>query len=117
MGAYILRITKTYIQATEDDELLEDTTQLENDFVETFDDLEDTVDEVQDQLEDVEEDTVDIELDNNIDGHCIAECDNCHGVFISAVIESDQEIKTITGICPLCDKETEQELKWGIHKI
>ena len=86
------------------------------DIRDTIDDLADSVGEVQDVVDDVEEDDVDIELDNNIANHFIAECDRCHGVFISAMVETDQDVKSVTGICPLCDKETEQILKWIIKE-
>ena len=69
---------------------------------------------MQDSIDNMDEDDVDIEVDNNISNHYIAECERCHGVFISAVVESDQEISKISGICPLCDHETEQYLKWII---
>ena len=58
-----------------------------------------------------------IEIDNNIDGHLIAECDKCHGIFISAMIESDQEVEKISGICPLCEKESDQYIKWVVKAI
>lgn len=87
-----------------------------DDIRETIDDLADSVGDVQDVVEEVEEDDVDIELDNNIANHFIAECDRCHGVFISAMVETDQDVKSVTGICPLCDKETEQVLKWIIKE-
>lgn len=86
-------------------------------FEDTLDDVADTVDDMQDQLDDIDTDDVDIEMDNNISNHYIAECDRCHGLFISAVIESDQEIDKISGTCPLCDKETEQQLKWIIRDV
>lgn len=87
-----------------------------DDIRETIDDLADSVGDVQDVVEEVEEDDVDIEIDNNIANHFIAECDRCHGVFISAMVETDQDVKSVTGICPLCDKETEQVLKWIIKE-
>lgn len=90
-------------------------------FADTVDDIADTVDDMQDTLDeemyDEDEDGIGIEMDNNISGHYIAECDRCKGIFISAVIESDQEIDKISGICPLCDKDTEQHLKWVIKDI
>lgn len=89
----------------------------EYDVVDTIDDLSDSIEDMQDAIDDVEEDDVDIELDNNIANHFIAECDSCHGVFISALAESDQEVEKITGICPLCDKETDQYLKWVIKSV
>lgn len=94
----------------------------ENDFVDTVDNLSDSVDDIQDTLDEIdgteiEEDDVDIELDNNIANHYIAECDTCHGIFISALVESDQEVEKISGICPLCDKETDQYLKFIIRPV
>lgn len=85
----------------------------------TVDELADTVDDIQDTLDDevYDEDEPNIEMDNNISGHYIAECERCHGVFISAVMESDQEIDKISGVCPLCDKDTDQHLKWVIKDI
>lgn len=89
----------------------------EYDIAETIDDISDSVDDIQDTIEDIEEDDVDIEVDNNIANHYIAECDSCHGIFISALAESDQEIEKISGVCPLCDKETDQYLKWIVKSI
>jgi hypothetical protein len=86
------------------------------DFKETINDLADSVSDVQDVVEDVQEDDVEIEIDNNIANHFIAECDKCHGIFISAMVETDQDVKSVTGICPLCDKESEQVLKWIIKQ-
>jgi hypothetical protein len=86
------------------------------DIRETIDDLADSVGEVQDVVEEVSEDNPDIEVDNNIANHFIAECDSCHGIFISAMVETDQDVKSVTGICPLCDKESDQVLKWIIKK-
>lgn len=83
----------------------------------TLDTLADNVEDMQDQIEDVREDDVDIELDNNIEGHYIAECESCQGVFISAMIESDQDVEKISGTCPLCEKKTDQYLKWVIHAV
>ena len=82
-----------------------------------IDDLSDTVEDLQDTLDDVDEDDIGIEIDNNITGHFIAECDRCKGIFISAVVESDQEVTSVNGICPICGKETEQVLKWIIKDI
>lgn len=80
----------------------------------SLDDLSDQVEDIQDQVDEVQEDDVSIDTDNNITNHYIAECDNCHGIFISAVIESDQHVEKITGVCPLCQKESEQYLKWVV---
>lgn len=94
------------------DELADD-----DDFNDTLDDVADTVEDIQDAVDEVDEDAVDIEMDNNIANHYIAECDKCHGIFISAMIESDQEVEKISGVCPLCEKETDQYLKWIIHEV
>jgi hypothetical protein len=111
-------IKGTSITAAEDDsipgEFSDDMIDDGNGFEDTLDDVADTVDDMQDQLDDIDEDDVAIEIDNNISGHYVAECDRCHGVFITAIVESDQEIEKVSGICPLCDKETDQYLKWII---
>ena len=67
-----------------------------------------------DMGEDGQQDGSTIEIDNNIVNHLIAECQNCHGIFISAMIASDQSVESINGVCPLCNKDTEQSLKWII---
>lgn len=103
---------KQRITAADEDILEED-----DGFVDTLDDLADSVEDVQDQVDDIVEDDVTIDINNNIDGHYIAECDTCHGVFISAVLESDQEIEHLTGLCPLCEKGTNQYLKWVIKSV
>lgn len=84
------------------------------DLTDSIDDLADAVDDIQDSVDDIEEDQVDIETENNITNHFIAECDVCHGVFISALTETDQDVYTIHGKCPICDKESDQYLKWVI---
>lgn len=83
----------------------------------TIDSISDDINDLQDTIDEVEEDDVDIELDNNITNHFIAECDRCHGIFISALVMSDQKVKTISGICPVCNKETDQSLKWIIKDV
>lgn len=76
-------------------------------------DDEENVEEVAEDLgEDGQQDGSAIEMDNNIANHLIAECQNCHGIFISAMIASDQPVESINGVCPLCNKDTEQFLKW-----
>ncbi len=87
------------------------------DIEETIDDLADDVEDIRDTIDEVQEDNINIELDNNITNHYIAECNDCHGIFISALAESDQEVESISGTCPLCDKETEQYLKWVIRDV
>lgn len=64
--------------------------------------------------ENIEEDDPAIDIDNNITNHLIAECENCKGIFISAMIASEQEVESVNGICPLCNKDTTQILKWII---
>jgi len=83
--------------------------------MDAVDDVADNVEEIQDAIDEVDEDDVDIATNNNISNHYIAECERCHGIFISAVIESDQEIDHVSGICPLCQKETDQYLKWIVR--
>ena len=78
----------------------------------TISNIQDQIDDISDQLDDVEQDDVSIDMDNNIVNHLIAECENCKGIFISAMIASDQEVDSINGICPLCNKDTVQNLKW-----
>ena len=76
-------------------------------------DGDENTDEVADDLgEDGQQDGSTIDIDNNIANHLIAECQNCHGIFISAMIASDQSVESINGVCPLCNKNTEQFLKW-----
>lgn len=99
------------VAADEDDEMIADS------FEDTLDDIADSVEDIQDQVDDIQEDDIHIELDNNIEDHYIAECERCQGIFISAVIESDQEIEKISGICPLCEKETDQYLRWVIKSV
>lgn len=79
-----------------------------------LDNLEDNIEDLQDSVDDVEEDDIDIEIDNNVTNHLIAECENCKKIFISAMIDSDQEVESISGICPCCGKDTVQQLKWII---
>ena len=108
----------TPVMAADDDENLDDFVQDSDDTIsDTLDDVADTVEDMQDSIEDVEEDDVSIEIDNNIANHYIAECDRCNGIFISAVIESDQEIDHVSGICPLCGKDSDQHLKWIIRDL
>lgn len=89
----------------------------EDDLSDKLDNVADTVEDIQDTVDDIEEDDVNIEIDNNIADHYIAECDSCHGVFISATIESDQKVEKVSGTCPLCEKETDQYLKWVIKDV
>ena len=109
---------KRHIFAADDDQYFDDDLLEEDDGLgTTLDNIEDNIEDIQDQVNDVQEDDVNIEMDNNIDRHYIAECDRCHGIFISAVIESDQEVEKISGVCPLCEKESDQYLKWIIKSV
>lgn len=84
------------------------------DFSEAVDDLAENVEEVQDTIDDMDEDDPSIEVNNNIEDHLIAECERCHGIFISAILQSDMEIDHVTGTCPLCGRESNQYLKWVV---
>lgn len=94
------------------DDLVED-----GEFNDTLDDVADAVDDIQDAVDEVDEDDVTIDTDNNITNHYIAECEECHGIFISAVIQSDQQVEKISGVCPLCQEETDQYLRWVINEV
>lgn len=83
----------------------------------TLDEMADNIEDIQDSVDDIQEDDISIDKDNNITDHYIAECDGCKGIFISAMIESDQQVECITGTCPLCNKETDQYLKWVVKKV
>jgi hypothetical protein len=82
-----------------------------------IDNIANAVEDIQEDIDEVSEDRVDIELDNNISNHYVAECDLCQGIFISAVVQSDQEVESISGICPLCDRESNQYLKWIVKDV
>lgn len=83
--------------------------------MDAIDDVADNVEDIQDTIDDIEEDQVDIAVNNNIADHFIAECERCNGIFISAVVDSDQHIDHVTGTCPLCGRDTDQYLKWVIR--
>ena len=104
-----------YIKAAgefEDDEFVDEE---KDGLMDAIDDVADNVEDLQDTLDDVDEDEVEIQINNNIADHFIAECDRCHGIFISAVVDSDQEIDHVSGTCPLCGKDSDQYLKWIIR--
>lgn len=90
---------------------------LEDELSDSADKSTDNMEDDQDDIEDFVEDDTNIEINNNINNHYIAECENCGGIFISAVTQSDQKISYITGVCPLCEKETNQYLRWVIKNI
>lgn len=87
------------------------------DMQDAVDDLTDAVNDIQDDLEDIQEDNPNIQTENNIESHLIAECDACSGIFISAMIKSDQKVDSVKGVCPLCGKESTQHFKWFISKL
>lgn len=89
----------------------------DDDIDEQLDDISDTVEDLQDSVDEVEEDDVQIEVNNNIENHYIAECESCQGIFISSVVKSDQYLDKISGVCPLCNKETDQYLKWVVSPL
>ena len=86
-------------------------------FGDQLDDMADTLEDMQDDIEEVQEEDSTIEADNNISDHYIVECERCHGIFISALIESDQEVEKISGVCPLCEKSTDQYVKWVVKPV
>lgn len=87
----------------------------ETDALTTIGELSDNLAELKESLSEFEEDEVDIEVLNNITDHYIAECEKCHNVFITAIEESGEEIHDISGICPVCDEESIQKIKWVIR--
>lgn len=105
------KITGETIVGADDDFVTEEESGLND----ALNDVQDQVEDIQDQVDDIDEDEIDIEVNNNIEDHYIAECDRCHQVFISAVVESDQDVESISGVCPLCGKESDQLLKWIIR--
>ena len=113
----IIAATRSIVAADTDfvdAEVVDDLDDDPDGLMDAIDDVADNVAELQDAVDDIEEDDVDIMMNNNIADHFIAECEKCHGVFISAVVESNQDIDHVSGVCPLCGKETDQYLKWII---
>ena len=109
------KAVKRYVKAAEEDDFdaFDDVDDADG-IMDAIDDVADNVEDLQDAIDDVAEDEVEIAINNNIADHFIAECDRCNGIFISAVVDSDQVIDHVSGVCPLCGKETEQYLKWII---
>ena len=105
--------TNKYVKAADDFDMDVD----EDDLTDALDTVQDNVEDLQDIVDDVEEDGVEIAINNNIADHYIAECSKCNGVFISAVVDSDQAIDYVSGVCPLCGKESDQYLKWVIKSV
>lgn len=100
-----------------DDEFVDDVIDDASGLDDRLDDIQDTVENMQDDIDDIQEDDTLLEVDNNIADHYICECERCHGIFISALIESEQQVDHVSGICPLCDEETDQYIKWIIRDV
>lgn len=84
----------------------------------SLDNVEDTLNNVQDIVEDLYDgphNTV-FDIENNISNHYIAECERCHEVFISAVVESETSTESVEGECPICHETSKQYLKWIIRE-
>lgn len=105
--------SKKYVKAADDFDDFDDVDDSDG-ILDAIDDVADNIEDLQDAIDDVDEDEVTIAINNNIADHFIAECDKCNGIFISAVVDSDQIIDHVSGTCPLCGKETDQYLKWII---
>lgn len=107
------------ITAADDDDVFDFDADFEDE--DTGDEPSDLEEDNEEMIEDVEyedpEEYPNIEVDNNIDGHYIVECDRCHGIFISALIESDQVVEYVSGVCPLCEKESDQYIKWVVKPV
>ena len=88
-----------------------------DDIEDTLDGMADDIEDIQDSVDEIQEDDVNIDIENNIEDHYIAECDRCHGIFISAMVESDQIVDHISGVCPLCEKESDQYLYWIVKRV
>lgn len=111
---------RQYIRAAEGDpeeDFMEDFDDDTDGIMDAMDEVADNVEDIQDAIDDIDEDDVEIAVNNNIADHFIAECDKCGGVFISAVVDSDQVIDHVSGVCPLCGRETDQYLKWVIKSV
>lgn len=109
-----MRPKRRRVYAAEGDDFDLDMNDADNAFADQVDDMADNIEDMQDAIEDIDEDEVNIDIDNNITGHYIAECEKCKGIFISATVKSDQAVSSVSGVCPLCQEETEQYLKWYI---
>lgn len=114
----------TRIVAADEDNLMLDDEAVDILDNEEFDDsgdaiseLADAVDDLQDSVDEIDQDDEGIEVENNIEDHYIAECDRCKGIFISAIKESEEPMEYVHGTCPLCQEETDQELKWIIRSV
>ena len=100
-----------------DESFTDDSTNSPDSLSDNIEDIADTVEDIQDTIDDVQPDDVNIDVENNISDHYIAECERCHGIFISSVIKSEQPLEKISGTCPLCDRQTDQYLKWVVKNV
>lgn len=105
------------ITAADEDEFIDDPFEGSHDDESEVRDEDFSAEENEVSVDDIQEDDPTIEIDNNISRHYIAECERCHGIFISSVSVSDQDIDSISGICPLCDHETTQWLNWVVEEV
>ncbi len=118
-----MRIHKR-VYAAEEDEFIDDAELEEGDDDEVYvddydgiDDIADKIDDIADDVNEVKSDEVAISVENNIQDHFIAECERCGGIFISSVVTSGNNPESVRGVCPLCNEETEQFLKWVIKSV
>ena len=100
-----------------DESFTDDSTNSPDSLSDNIEDIADTVEDIQDTIDDVQPDDVNIDVENNISDHYIAECERCHGIFISSVIKSEQPLEKISGTCPLCDRQTDQYLRWVVKNV
>lgn len=123
ISKYASSVTSSSITAADDDFESDDfsdetdPTDSTDSLSDNIDDIADTVEDIQDTIDDVQEDDVNIQVENNISDHYIAECERCHGIFISSVIRTEQPLEKISGTCPLCDRQTDQYLKWVVKDV
>ena len=112
-----VKSARSYVKAADDEDMDFDVDEFGDSegLSDAIDDVADNVEDIQDTIDDIKEDDVEIAVNNNIADHYIAECNRCNGIFISAVVDSDQVIDHVSGICPLCGKDTDQYLKWVIR--
>ena len=118
------KITHTYIKGADEDPFadmgFDKDEELEEEPINEEENLENEQEDEENEDEfdvDIEEDDIQIGSENNISDHFIAECDNCHGVFITSIEQTDEIIESISGICPLCEKESDQHLNWVIKDV
>lgn len=118
-GSASVRRSKVYAAGEDDDFTFDEMTEADDQesLTDAVDDVADNIEDIQDAFEDVTEDSADISVDNNIADHYIAECSACKNVFISAVLQSDQDIDYVSGVCPICGKESDQYLRWVIKTV